>query len=151
MKAGTPWRAISASSVVTGTRLVLVQVDHSRAELDQVRSRLASDQAWQRAVAPVESSNYIDVAHNQVAVGVTQLTQAEELAKATGAKRDAAEAERGVKREALRRADRALYKAKSSGREGYAFYTQELTEFARHAGTWVKDADPALIDEGGQA
>ncbi|MDA7087521.1 EAL domain-containing protein [Pseudomonas sp. SA3-5] len=32
----------------------------------------------------------------------------------------------------LRNADSALSKAKSSGREGYAFYTQELTEFARH-------------------
>ncbi|MDM8349014.1 EAL domain-containing protein [Pseudomonas sp. sp1636] len=31
----------------------------------------------------------------------------------------------------LRNADSALSKAKSSGREGYAFYTQELTEFAR--------------------
>ncbi|WP_300650579.1 EAL domain-containing protein [Pseudomonas sp.] len=32
----------------------------------------------------------------------------------------------------LRNADSALSKAKGSGREGYAFYTQELTEFARH-------------------
>jgi diguanylate cyclase (GGDEF)-like protein/PAS domain S-box-containing protein len=31
----------------------------------------------------------------------------------------------------LRNADSALSKAKTSGREGYAFYTQELTEFAR--------------------
>ena len=31
----------------------------------------------------------------------------------------------------LRNADSALFKAKSSGREGYAFYAQELTEFAR--------------------
>jgi diguanylate cyclase (GGDEF)-like protein/PAS domain S-box-containing protein len=31
----------------------------------------------------------------------------------------------------LRNADSALFKAKSSGREGYAFYTQELTAYAR--------------------
>jgi diguanylate cyclase (GGDEF)-like protein/PAS domain S-box-containing protein len=31
----------------------------------------------------------------------------------------------------LRNVDSALSKAKSSGREGYAFYTQELTEYAR--------------------
>jgi diguanylate cyclase (GGDEF)-like protein/PAS domain S-box-containing protein len=31
----------------------------------------------------------------------------------------------------LRNADSALFKAKSSGREGYAFYAHELTEFAR--------------------
>ncbi|HEX5843396.1 MAG TPA: EAL domain-containing protein [Pseudomonas sp.] len=31
----------------------------------------------------------------------------------------------------LRNVDSALFKAKSSGREGYAFYTQELTEYAR--------------------
>jgi len=31
----------------------------------------------------------------------------------------------------LRNADSALFKAKSSGREGYAFYVQELTDYAR--------------------
>jgi diguanylate cyclase (GGDEF)-like protein/PAS domain S-box-containing protein len=31
----------------------------------------------------------------------------------------------------LRNVDSALFKAKSSGREGYAFYAQELTEYAR--------------------
>ncbi|MDH1264043.1 phosphodiesterase DibA [Pseudomonas sp. GD03944] len=31
----------------------------------------------------------------------------------------------------LRNADSALFKAKSSGREGFAFYAQELTEYAR--------------------
>ena len=31
----------------------------------------------------------------------------------------------------LRNADSALFKAKSSGREGYAFYEQELTDYAR--------------------
>ncbi|MGQ7959931.1 phosphodiesterase DibA [Pseudomonas sp. SP16.1] len=31
----------------------------------------------------------------------------------------------------LRNADSALFKAKSSGREGYAFYAQELTDYAR--------------------
>ncbi len=31
----------------------------------------------------------------------------------------------------LRNADSALFKAKSSGREGYAFYIQELTDYAR--------------------
>ena len=31
----------------------------------------------------------------------------------------------------MRNADSALFKAKSSGREGYAFYVHELTEFAR--------------------
>jgi hypothetical protein len=51
-------------------KLVLVEVDHSLAELDVVRSQLAKDPAWKQVVA----EEYVDVATNRVSVGVTQLT-----------------------------------------------------------------------------
>ncbi|WP_332821399.1 putative bifunctional diguanylate cyclase/phosphodiesterase, partial [Pseudomonas sp.] len=47
----------------------------------------------------------------------------------------------------LRNADSALSKAKSSGREGYAFYTQELTEFARHRVDLVSALHHALDNQ----
>ncbi|WP_079204323.1 bifunctional diguanylate cyclase/phosphodiesterase [Pseudomonas sp. CC6-YY-74] len=47
----------------------------------------------------------------------------------------------------LRNADSALSKAKSSGREGYAFYTQELTEFARHRVELVSALHHALDNQ----
>jgi diguanylate cyclase (GGDEF)-like protein/PAS domain S-box-containing protein len=47
----------------------------------------------------------------------------------------------------LRNADSALSKAKSSGREGYAFYTQELTEFARHRVDLVSALHHALENQ----
>ncbi|WP_282339834.1 MULTISPECIES: phosphodiesterase DibA [Pseudomonas] len=48
----------------------------------------------------------------------------------------------------LRNADSALFKAKSSGREGYAFYTQELTAYAHQRVELAASLRHAL--EGGQ-
>ncbi|WP_313514595.1 phosphodiesterase DibA [Pseudomonas sp.] len=48
----------------------------------------------------------------------------------------------------LRNADSALFKAKSSGREGYAFYTQELTAYAHQRVELATSLRHAL--EGGQ-
>ena len=44
----------------------------------------------------------------------------------------------------LRNADSALFKAKSNGRENYAFYSQELTEHARQRGRHGQRLAPRL-------
>lgn len=47
----------------------------------------------------------------------------------------------------LRNADSALFKAKSSGREGYAFYIQELTDYARQRVELASSLRHALDNE----
>jgi len=47
----------------------------------------------------------------------------------------------------LRNADSALFKAKSSGREGYAFYVQELTDYARQRVELASSLRHALDNE----
>jgi hypothetical protein len=57
-----------------GWRVILRPVQHSLADLDTVRHEVAADPEWRETVGPLLSEWYTDVAHNQVAVGVTALT-----------------------------------------------------------------------------
>jgi hypothetical protein len=91
-----------------------------RGEIGQV---LESARAWHGRLREALA------AAKHLAECVAQLTRAEELAKATGATRDAAEAERGAKREALRRAEEDY--TRTAG--GLADLQQGLEELHRRA------------------
>jgi hypothetical protein len=57
-----------------GWRVVLQPVRHSLAELDVVRRQVSTDPEWQAVAGKLVSKWYIDIRHNQVAIGVTELT-----------------------------------------------------------------------------
>jgi hypothetical protein len=57
-----------------GWHVVLQPVRHSSAELDVVRDEVATDPEWRAVAGKLVSRWYVDVRHNRVAVGVTELT-----------------------------------------------------------------------------
>jgi hypothetical protein len=57
-----------------GWRVVLQPVRHSLAELDVVRQQVSADPEWQAVAGKLISKWYIDIRHNRVTVGVTELT-----------------------------------------------------------------------------
>jgi len=57
-----------------GWHVVLQPVRHSFAELDVVRQEVATDPEWRAVAGKLVSKWYIDIPHNRVAVGVTELT-----------------------------------------------------------------------------
>ncbi|MCP2169392.1 S1 family peptidase [Goodfellowiella coeruleoviolacea] len=81
--AGLPRARAELSGLTTSTALRFHSVGRSKAELDRIKDRVSTDPAWSGIAGPVLSEWYVDVIHNRVAVGVTELTDAVRQAAAT--------------------------------------------------------------------
>ncbi|HTU64711.1 MAG TPA: chromosome partition protein MukB [Steroidobacteraceae bacterium] len=110
----------SAQEALAQTLNAIDVLERRRGEIGRA---LESARTWQGRLREALASA------KHLAECVVNLTQAEELAKATGVKRDAAESERTAKREALRRAE--LDYARSA--EGLADLQKGLEELHRRA------------------